>query len=70
MRIRELREAAGLSQAGLAARMGVSRQAVNQWEAGINWPSSQILPDLAAALGCEIGDLYKDEERGPEAPTD
>ena len=70
MKIRELREAAGISQAGLAAKVGVSRQAVNQWEAGISWPSSQILPDLAAALGCEIGDLYKDEERGPEEAQD
>ncbi len=60
MRIRELREAAGLTQSALALRVGVSRQAVNQWESGINWPSSQILPDLAAALGCTIGDLYED----------
>ena len=70
MRIKELREAAGLSLAELGALVGVSRQAVNQWEAGTTWPSSQILPQLAAALGCGIGDLYEDEENpGGASPS-
>lgn len=63
MRIRELREAEGITQTALASRMGVSRQAVNQWETGAVWPSAQILPDLAAALGCSIDELY---EGGPD----
>lgn len=65
MRIRELREAAGLTQTALAARAGVSKQAVGQWEAGITCPSSQILPRLAGALGCKIGDLFEDAVEGP-----
>ena len=65
MRIRELRESSGMTQMALAARVGVSKQAVSQWEAGTSWPSSQLLPSLAAALGCQIGDLYEtqDEEK-------
>lgn len=60
MRIKELREAAGLTQTALALRVGVSRQAVNQWEFGVTWPSAQLLPKIAWALGCTIGDLYDD----------
>lgn len=63
MRIRELREAAGLTQTALALRVGVSRQAVNQWELGTTWPSSQLLPVLAATLGCKIEGLYDEEDR-------
>lgn len=62
MRIRELREAEGITQTALASRMGVSRQAVNQWETGTVWPSAQILPALAAALGCSIDELYTEPE--------
>lgn len=62
MRIRELREAAGLTQSALALRVGVSRQAVNQWESGINWPSAQLLPRLAFALGCQVSDLFEPTE--------
>lgn len=58
MRIRELREAAGLTQTALALRVGVSRQAVNQWEFGVTWPSAQLLPKIAWALGCDISALY------------
>ena len=65
MRIKELREAAGLTQTALATRVGVSKQAVGQWEAGITWPSSQILPRLAFALGVKVGDLYEDAVEGP-----
>ena len=33
-RIASLRKAAGLSQEALAAKLGVSRQAVSKWETG------------------------------------
>ena len=36
-RIRERREAAGISQAELARRVYVSRQTVGNWEAGAPW---------------------------------
>ena len=57
--IKELRQRAKLSQEQLAAAVGVSRQSVSSWEAGV-WPSAELVPRIAAALHCEIGDLYKD----------
>lgn len=59
--VKELREAAGLSQTALALRVGVSRQAVAAWESGA-WPNAELIPRIAFALGCEIRDLYGNEE--------
>ena len=42
----------------LAQRLGVTYQAVHNWEKGINDPSADLLPILANELGCEIGELY------------
>ena len=39
--IRELRERAGVSQAALARRVGVTRSAVNAWEMGLSIPTTQ-----------------------------
>lgn len=49
-RIAALRRAAGLSQAGLALEVGVSQQAVAEWEAGRNYPRAETLSRLAIAL--------------------
>ena len=42
-----LREKAGLSQAELAEQLGVSRQAVSQWEDGDTFPSLEKLQAIA-----------------------
>ena len=34
----KLRSSIGLTQAGLAARLRVSRRAVGEWEGGLNYP--------------------------------
>ena len=47
-----------LSLRALAERLGVTYQAVHNWEKGINDPSADLLPIIAQELGCEIGDLY------------
>ena len=49
-RLQELRKAAGLSQEDLAARLGLSRQAVGKWETG------QGKPDLDNLL--RLSQLY------------
>ncbi|HVY08837.1 MAG TPA: helix-turn-helix transcriptional regulator [Mycobacteriales bacterium] len=63
-RVRELRNAAGLSQSALGTRLGVSRQTINSIEAGRYMPS---LP-LALALGrlFEVGveDMFIEDEEG------
>ena len=52
--IRLRRMEAGLTQAGLAERLGVSFQAVSNWERGESLPDTALLPDLACILDCSI----------------
>ncbi|MEZ5817273.1 MAG: helix-turn-helix domain-containing protein [Hyphomicrobiaceae bacterium] len=56
-KLRELREAAGLSQGKLAALVGVSRNAVSQWEADQTQPSTRRLVSVAQALGVPVDRL-------------
>lgn len=46
-RIREVREANGMTQSELARKLGISRSAVNAWEMGISVPSAQYLIELS-----------------------
>jgi len=57
-RIREAREAQGLTQAELAGLVGVSRKTVNTVENGVFIPSTVIALKLAAALGCPVEQLF------------
>ena len=50
-RIAALRREAGLSQAELAARLGVSPSAMGMYEQGRREPSAQLLVALARELG-------------------
>lgn len=66
MRIRELREARGMTQGELAERMGVDRTGVNKWESEVALPRARQLPQLAEVLGCSISELFEDPgETGP-----
>ena len=57
-RIREARDARGLTQAELAERIGVSRKTVNTVENGVFVPSTIVALKLAGALGCRVEDLF------------
>jgi molybdate-binding protein/DNA-binding XRE family transcriptional regulator len=57
--LRRRRSTAGLSQSELAARVGVSRQAIVAIEAGRQVPSTVLALQLANALGCSVGDLFQ-----------
>ena len=57
-RLREAREAAGLTQAELAERIGVSRKTVNTVENGVFIPSTVVALRLASALGCNVEELF------------
>ena len=46
-RIKTLRVEAGLTQAELARKCGLSRSAVNGWEVGVSVPSTQYIIELA-----------------------
>lgn len=56
--IRARRKAAGLTLSELAARIGVTQQAVGMWERGETLPAADRLPDIARALECSIDELY------------
>lgn len=58
VRLRLARLSGGLSQEQLAARAGVSRQAVAGIEAGRFDPSLRVALDLAQALGRSVEDLF------------
>ncbi|HJD22455.1 MAG TPA: helix-turn-helix domain-containing protein [Candidatus Gemmiger faecigallinarum] len=46
-RIKTLREQAGLTQAEVARRLGISRAGVNAWEMGLSVPSTPYVVELA-----------------------
>lgn len=60
--VRELREAMGLTQAELAKRTGVSRQAINAIETGKYDPSIWLAYALAKTFGKLIEDVFVFEE--------
>jgi len=57
-RLREAREAAGLTQAQLAERVGVSRKTVNTVENGVFVPSTIVALKLAKAFDCTVEELF------------
>ncbi|GEM_PF-55641 len=57
--LKKKRVALGLSQAQLAARTGVSRQALGYIEAGKQVPSTRLALELAHSLHCSVDDLFQ-----------
>lgn len=68
-RLRELRKAAGLSQAELAARTGVSQPAISQIENDVLAMDTRWMRAFARELGCAPADLLEDEDN-PDRLTD
>lgn len=66
-RLRELREAAGLTQLQLAEHVGVQRLSIARWETGYMEPSWSNVLALAAALGV-TPDAFM-QEPAPRDPT-
>ena len=56
--LRDARRGAGLSQATLAERAGISRQAVGAIEAGRHRPSVDAAMALASAVGRSVEELF------------
>lgn len=61
-RIRVLRAEHDWSQAELARRVGVSRQAVNAVEVGKHVPSLTLAFEIARVFGCRIEDIFTPDE--------
>ncbi|TMD25667.1 MAG: helix-turn-helix transcriptional regulator [Chloroflexi bacterium] len=50
-----LRTNIGLTQVALADRLGASRRAVAEWEAGLSYPKATNSPLRAISTGCRCG---------------
>lgn len=68
--LRERRRAAGLSQADLAERSGVSTEFVSRMERGVTFPSVPTLMSLCRALACTPNDLLLAPQRRNEDAID
>lgn len=67
-KIQYYRKRAKLSQEELAARVGVSRQAVSKWELGDATPEVEKLVALAKTFGVTTDELLSPEEPASEMP--
>ncbi|WP_031551917.1 helix-turn-helix transcriptional regulator [Parvularcula oceani] len=63
-RLRELREAAGLSQKALGERVGVSRQAINAIENAKHVPSLDLAFRIAAVFSTPTEEIWPNPHRG------
>ena len=62
MKLQVRREAHGLTQEALGARLNVTRSAVAMWEAGKAKPTADKLITLAEILACTTDELLKESE--------
>jgi transcriptional regulator with XRE-family HTH domain len=67
-RLRELREAAGLTQVQLAQAAGLHRQGIAKLEGGERAPAWDTVQKLAAALGVDCTAFQDTPAGDPEAP--
>ena len=72
IRIAEGRRRQGLTQNRVAARMGVTPQAVSKWERGLSCPDLVLLDELAELLDTSIDRLLtgRDGCRNIERPQE
>jgi putative transcriptional regulator len=57
--LKAARTAAGLTQADLADKVGVTRKTINTVENGVFIPSTVLSLKLAGALGTSVEDLFQ-----------
>ena len=60
--VREMRASRDLSQAALAAAMGVSRQTINSIETGRYLPSLPLAMALARYFETSVEEMFHDED--------
>ena len=68
-RMRERREALGLKQKQLGELLGVSGNAIGNYENGISSPNANVLYKVFEVLKCDANYLYQDEMRDFSADT-
>ena len=60
-RVKQRREAAGLTRKDLAEALGTTERTIGLIESGIRTPSLIILARMARTLRCRLGDLIDEE---------
>lgn len=65
MKLRELREACGMTQREAAKALHVRPATVCGWEKGVRKPSVDMLPIMADLYGVSIDALYGRPQPGP-----
>ena len=63
------RKALGLTQEGLAQKLGVTNQAVSKWESGQSCPDLALLPRIADLFGITIDELFGRESKAVDFPA-
>lgn len=58
-RLRQAREARGLSRRQLGERVDVRMEAVKHWETGDHMPSMAKLQEVLTVLNCDVGDVFE-----------
>jgi transcriptional regulator with XRE-family HTH domain len=69
-RLAGAREAAGLDQKGLAAKLGVKQAVIAGWENDLKEPRANRLQMVSGILGVSMSWLLTGGGEGPEAPED
>jgi len=69
-RLAGARDAAGLDQKGLAAKLGVKTVTISGWENDLKEPRANRLQMLSGILGVSLSWLLTGDGDGPEAPED
>jgi transcriptional regulator with XRE-family HTH domain len=69
-RLAGAREAAGLDQKGLAAKLGVKQAVIAGWENDLKEPRANRLQMVSGILGVSMSWLLTGAGEGPEAPED
>lgn len=59
-RIKAARKKAGLTQAQLGEKLGISYQTIAQWENNLRNPKMDTILRIEQALGCQPGELLPD----------
>ena len=67
--IAKYRKELGLTQEGLALKLGVTNQAVSKWESGQSCPDIALLPLLADLFGITLDQLFGREPKALAAQT-
>lgn len=65
--IRQARLRAGLSQGGLARRLGTRQPAVSRWERGVTSPSLENVRRAVAACGLRLDIRLEEPDAGDDA---